>query len=103
MSRREKTTEEDADEGVRDVEINVWREKIQTPRRRATQEEEQAEDRSHERKGEGEGGGGGATVGEGQAPLCEMSGLFNSLEGSDYGAAVNVIVWVRDSTVLERN
>ena len=36
-----------------------------------------------------------AVAGKGQALYCEMSGLFNSLGGNDYGTVLNVICWVK--------
>lgn len=60
--------------------------------RRTRRGGEQGSDRMHERTG-----GGGAVAGKGQA-CCEMSRLFNSLGGDDYGAALNVIGWVRPSS-----
>lgn len=39
-----------------------------------------------------------AVAGKGQALRCEMSGLFNSLGGNDYGAVLNVICWVEPSS-----
>lgn len=39
-----------------------------------------------------------AVAGKGQALCCEMSGLFNSLGGDDYGTVLNVICWVKPSS-----
>lgn len=42
-----------------------------------------------------------AVAGKGQALFCEMSRPFNSLGGNHYGAALNVICWVKHFLAAE--